>query len=107
MYNWKVLAQQEMGSESIRLYVFRKMDGYTEFTTKGGTERQTVKASDPRDADKLWFGEFPNTEVAGLVLEAVQKIGVPLPSKDYTAGKLEATERHLEDLHQLVFKEKK
>jgi len=40
-------------------------------------------------------------ELSGAVLDALRRIG---SAEDATAGKLQATERHLEDMRALVFK---
>lgn len=43
--------------------------------------------------------------VLPVLMEALSKNGVKLPEKAFIEGKLEATERHLEDMRTLVFQE--
>jgi hypothetical protein len=44
---------------------------------------------------------------SGQLLQALTDRGISLPDKNFAQGKLEATERHLEDMRRLVFEEPK
>ena len=101
---WQVRVDQQMGKTGYQIYIFRLVDmGVREFLVKGGTEAITVTNDKPRNTEDLIFAELPDDSLAPLLLQALEKRGIPLPSKDYTHGKLEATEKHLEDMRRLAF----
>lgn len=109
MFEWVVKVHEPPGSQAVQIYVFRRLpQGDTEFLIEGGKTAKAVKDSIAMaNMSELSFATFPNHELADMLLAVLQNSGFNLPKADHTAGKLEATERHLEDMRKLVFKEGK
>lgn len=109
MFDWHVQVERPAGFTGVRIFIWRKHpDGIREFLVEGGKVSKTIKdAILESKYNDLVFATIQSDEVADLLLATLQNSGFTLPKADHTAGKLEATERHLDDMRKLVFKEKK
>ncbi len=82
--------------DSIQVVNFRE-DGVGVITTLepgGDYANPTIRTSQDADTEDI-FQAFT---------EAGQEFGIKRPDESFTAGKLEATERHLSDMRSIVFK---
>lgn len=99
-YDWQVFLEYRPGMMSTFIYVSRRREhGVMEFLTKGGEEYVTVK--DGAYKDDVYFARYEDDLIGSLIVEALDKRGVKAPSQSFIAGKLEATENHLQDMRAL------
>lgn len=108
MFDWHVQTDRPPGFAGVRIYIWRKLpNGDREFMVEGGKIAKTFKDEVAlKTPSEVTFATLDDDQVADQLLAALQKGGFTLPKADHTAGKLEATERHLEDMRKLVFKDK-
>lgn len=99
--DWQVHVEYRPGIMSTFIYVSRRRGEVVEFITKGGDEFRTLKNGDVAVED-IYYGRFEDPLVGQLLVEALDKHGVKAPAQSFIAGKLEATEAHLEDVRKLV-----
>ena len=99
-YDWQIAIQWEMAMIGYGLYIFRKnSDGTVDYKTAEGD----VRVRQGERADKyLYMCLFEDTAQLTQLIEQAEKQGVQAPSTATALGKLEATERHLQDLRLLI-----
>lgn len=100
--NWKALLKQKPGLFGVYLYLYCKMQNGKVGYIQGETITEIEEGSVEIPATLYIESE----EMAQAILEAFSKQGIKL-DKGHAEGKLEATEKHLEDMRRLVFKEPK
>lgn len=99
--DWKVFVEYRPGVMSTFIYVSRaRGDNKVEFLTKGGDEAVVVDRTSAFK-DEVYFARFEDDFIGSLIVEALDKRGIKAPSQSFIAGKLEATENHLQDLRKL------
>lgn len=99
--NWEVHIEYRPASMNTFIYVSRRIAPETiEFLIKGGESARTIKTGEPI-LDEVYFAKYFDDYIGSLIVEALDKKGVKSPSQSFIAGKLEATESHLQDLRKL------
>lgn len=101
MDNWRVDIEYRPGELSTFIYVSRWLGHERQFLTKGGEETVMVKKGDFRG--EVHFARYEDDMVGRLIVEALDKRGVKAPAQSFVQGKLEATEKHLEDMRTFAF----
>ena len=97
---WQVRIQYEIGMIGYALYMYRKnYDGTVDYKTLSGD----IKVAQNKKVDKpLYLFVFESRSQLRQLMEQAEKQGVQAPSTDNALGRLEATERHLQDLRLLI-----
>ena len=99
MEGWKATVQFIPGRLATALFVYRRLpDGRTEVVHGDTVETPEVEATMKPTLELM-------PDMAQAILVALSESGVKLPEASFTEGKLEATEKHLEDMRNLVFKD--
>ena len=99
---WRCFVEYRPGIMGTFLYVMRRLDTtHTQFLTKGGDEQITISESETTKKE-VSFAHFQEDYVGRLIVEALDKHGIKAPSQSFTEGKLQATEKHLEDMRSIV-----
>lgn len=98
--NWKL--EDDVARIGYTLYCYYDDGKERVFLVNGGqTEWRVLEGTTLPDKQSIQFAFIKDPSA---LLEALIKGGVREPAKDYTVGKLEATEAHLKDMRKLVFK---
>ena len=97
--NWEVLFQEDFGTCSQKMVILRRAYNGTEVFDVKNNNLVLVPAGDGID-EKLIIKFSPEMFLA--LVDAIQKNFKPSEGK-FTEGKLEATEKHLEDMRTIVF----
>lgn len=84
----------------------RKVDGQTQIAKPILLEFEPIKEFEPHEAT-LKLNPITAKEFLQAMSNALEEHGTPSVSASKISGKLEATEKHLEDMRKLVFMEKK
>lgn len=101
-YDWQVFIEYRPGVISTFIYVCRKIDERkAEYIIKGGEERKIIDLASAVQED-VHFARYEDDLIGSLIVEALDKRGIKAPSQSFIAGKLEATENHLQDLRTLT-----
>lgn len=100
---WQVMVRYEFDRLGYGLYIYRKnFDGTIDYKTPGGDVQ--VKVHGKPTTKPLFMCIFEDTEQLTQLIEQAERQGVRAPSTHTALGKLQATEKHLEDMRDLVFK---
>lgn len=108
---WEVHIRRPMDRLGGELTIFRaslseRKYQVMHFDNKGEGVAETIEAGMDVPAT-MRFGD--ETELRGVLsafVETAQQMGVKTPDESHNAGKLVATEKHLEDMRKLVFEDK-
>lgn len=99
---WRCFVEYRPGVMGTFLYVMQRLDTtHTRFLTKGGDEVLTVEDSAPTKKE-VYFARFEDDYIGQLIVQALDKHGIKAPAQSFVEGKLEATEKHLEDMRSIV-----
>ena len=102
--NWKAQLVQKPGMFGYDLYIFYKApNGKIGYVVSGNIIKE-IERGDSIDIPPTLHIE--GEEMAKAILEVFSNQGIKI-DKGHTEGKLEATEKHLEDMRRLVFEEPK
>lgn len=97
---WKCYVEFNPGMITNSVFLVRRKEfGVREFLLPDNTIK-TVKEGE-RIEDSLVFAQLDDDMIAAL-MQGFDKHGVKPPEQSYTEGKLQATERHLEDMRMIV-----
>lgn len=102
--DWKVQIVEVPGMITSKVYLFQYLKEYTEFLTNKG-DIITVKAGELRKEDNLYFTQMTPDQLQAFA-EALASKGIKTNKDSIAEGKLTATEKHLNDMRRLVFKNK-
>lgn len=94
--DFKVHIQEEVGRSVNRVFLYQNKQGYTVFLKNDGTA-QTIKEGEQHKYDELWFVEMSYDQLHAFA-EALANKGIKTNKDSIAEGKLQATERHLEDM---------
>lgn len=105
---WRVRIRESIGSLEMEVQFFRKapyQPGKYEVMTFGEVKVETYDANGA--GFKAPVGLLLDRETLGALAAAMNELGFRTDRDGIIEGKLGATERHLEDMRTLVFKDKK
>jgi len=104
--DYEVLIVQRPLVAPYRIFMYRKIsDTEVEYVTKNGIEicKDEYKYF---DEEKFMFGQMYDGQLRNFA-DAITKMGIQPKDVSVAEGKLQATEKHLEDMRTLVFNKKK
>lgn len=101
-HDWKIKIIDPGYKGAHDVYIFRSVNGLTEVMGKNGTISKVLKGSAIPTEPFMEMDDAMMQEMS----DALAKVGIK-PQKGFVEGKLEATERHLEDMRSLLFMPKK
>lgn len=84
----------EAPNDKVAVYGLENGQAFTKLYDRGDADIPPTFSADHRVV----------VAIVAAFAENAKKLGIPEPTKEYANGKLEATEKHLEDMRKLVFK---
>lgn len=98
---WEARVVFNPGKITNAIYLHRKSDiARRDFVIDGGKIVKTFNTAEPKP-DELEFAWLDDDQIRAL-MTAFDAHGIKRPDAGFTEGKLVATERHLEDMRQIV-----
>jgi DNA-binding LacI/PurR family transcriptional regulator len=99
---WRCFVEYRPSVVGTFLYVCQRLDStHTQFLIKGGEKIVTVDPSSHPKED-VYYARFEDAYIGQLIVEALDKHGIKAPAQSFVEGKLQATEKHLEDMRSIV-----
>ena len=103
MSEWQVEIDHDFSKRSYIIYVVRDVSGGEEWMTAGGRTTEVVtEGGTPVDAAFATIPASAMGQVISGLIQAADREGYKAKDKSFVEGKLEATERHLEDMRVLM-----
>jgi len=103
--DWKVDVVYRPEYLGYVVYMSRKMPNGQEFITKDG-KTEVLKPGDFIKSDKQYCFAILDPDQVQRLADAFANKGIHTVNDNVNKGKLEATEKHLEDMRNIVFKGK-
>ena len=101
--DYKVQIIERPGTFSNRIYLYKVIPGHgTEYITYKA-EVQILKRGEAVKDDELYFAEMTPDQLQAFA-EALANKGIKTTQDSVAQGKLQATEKHLEDMRLITFK---
>ncbi len=109
--NWKIDVHPRLASLQTEIYIWRHRGDVIEFFEKiehGDVMIKTIPQNEGSAAVKplMILRDDTAADVVRAFISYGNEKGIKNNSETFAIGKLEATEKHLEDMRTLVFKEK-
>ncbi len=95
----KIKFNYDIGMMGHSMYVYYENGKNKVFLVDGGSKERTVVYGEAVDSSEIMFGRIEDLSALAL---AIKEMNVQLPDESFTKGKLQATEKHLEDMRALV-----
>lgn len=102
MNDWQVYISYIPGMDASAIFLRRKTSyGLTEYLKDGGSQLITHDGTKVIKDNEITFAYLDDDQLRALQT-AIAGRGIKPPEASYTEGKLEATEKHLEDTRTLL-----
>ena len=109
---WEIHTGRQLDRIGVDVTIFRALIGQRKYevmhaNSDGEISVETIDGGSPTKPTLRLDREETLTELIAAFAEKGKALGVRSPDESHNAGKLEATETHLEDMRRLVFEGKR